>query len=87
MQFFPLILYFTLLKSNLPHQNTCASQETLQLVYMLLNVRPCFSPRVDHMGFVVDKVALGQVFSKHFGFPSHLLFPQYSILIHHQLLV
>jgi hypothetical protein len=23
----------------------------------------------DHVGFVVDKVALGQVFSEYFGFP------------------
>jgi hypothetical protein len=25
--------------------------------------------RAEHMGFVVDKVALGQVFSDYFGFP------------------
>jgi hypothetical protein len=29
-------------------------------------------PGSDHMGFVVDKVALGQVSSKYFGFPCHL---------------
>jgi hypothetical protein len=27
--------------------------------------------RVWQVGFVVDKVALGQVFSEHFGFPCH----------------
>jgi hypothetical protein len=26
-------------------------------------------PRSGHVGFVVDKVALGQVFSEYFGFP------------------
>jgi hypothetical protein len=28
-----------------------------------------FKPGSGHVGFVVDKVALGQVFSKYFGFP------------------
>jgi hypothetical protein len=31
--------------------------------------RPGFEPRSSHVGFVVDKVALGQVFSEYFGFP------------------
>jgi hypothetical protein len=30
-----------------------------------------FEPRSGHVGFVVDKVALGQVFSEYFGFPYH----------------
>jgi hypothetical protein len=29
-----------------------------------------------HVGFVVDKVALGQVFSEYFGFPCQSLFHQ-----------
>jgi hypothetical protein len=29
-----------------------------------------------HVGFVVDKVALGQVFSEYFGFPCQLSFQQ-----------
>jgi hypothetical protein len=33
------------------------------------------------MGFVVDKVAMGQVFSEYFGFPCQPLFHQ--ILHHH----
>jgi hypothetical protein len=37
-----------------------------------------FKPRSGHVGFVADKVALGQVFSEYFGFPCpfsfHLLF-------------
>jgi hypothetical protein len=28
-----------------------------------------FKPGSGHVGFVVDKVALGQVFSEYFGFP------------------
>jgi hypothetical protein len=32
--------------------------------------RPEFASR-QHVGFVVDKAALGQVFSKYFGFPCH----------------
>jgi hypothetical protein len=34
------------------------------------------------VGFVVDKVALGQVFSEYFGFPCHYLFHQ-LLLNHH----
>jgi hypothetical protein len=30
-----------------------------------------FEPRSGHTGFLVDKVALGQVFSEHFGFPAN----------------
>jgi hypothetical protein len=33
---------------------------------------PRFEPRSGHMGFVVDEVALGQVFSEYFGFPCQL---------------
>jgi hypothetical protein len=33
--------------------------------------RPGFAYR-QHVGFVVDKEALGQVFSEYFGFPFHL---------------
>jgi hypothetical protein len=31
--------------------------------------QPRFDPRSGQVGLVVDKVALGQVFSKYFGFP------------------
>jgi hypothetical protein len=38
--------------------------------------------QAEHVGFVVDKVALGQVFSEYFGFPCHSSFNQFlSILI------
>jgi hypothetical protein len=33
-----------------------------------------FEPRSGHVGFVVDKVALGQVFSDYFGFPCQFSF-------------
>jgi hypothetical protein len=33
-----------------------------------------FDPRSDHVGFVVDKVALGKVFSEYFGFPCQFSF-------------
>jgi hypothetical protein len=36
--------------------------------------RPGFQPGSGHIGFVVDKVALGQVFSEYFGFPSQFSF-------------
>jgi hypothetical protein len=33
-----------------------------------------FDPRPGHVGFVVDKVALGYVFYDYFGFPYHFSF-------------
>jgi hypothetical protein len=36
--------------------------------------------RIWQVGFVVDKVALGQVFSEYFGFPCQSLFHQ---ICHH----
>jgi hypothetical protein len=36
--------------------------------------RPGFEPRSGHVGFVVDKVALGQVFSEYFDFPCQCSF-------------
>jgi hypothetical protein len=36
--------------------------------------RPWFDPRSSHVGFVVDKVALGQVFYEYYGFPCQLSF-------------
>jgi hypothetical protein len=36
--------------------------------------RPWFEPWSGHMGFVVDKVALGQVFSEYFDFPYQFSF-------------
>jgi hypothetical protein len=37
---------------------------------------PRFDPRLSHVGFVVDKVALGQVFSENVGFPCQFSFHQ-----------
>jgi hypothetical protein len=37
--------------------------------------------RAEHVGFVVDKVALGQVSSEYFGFPCQSSFHQF--LQHH----
>jgi hypothetical protein len=38
--------------------------------------RPGFDPRSGHVGFVVDKAALGQVFSEYYGFPCQFSFHQ-----------
>jgi hypothetical protein len=37
-------------------------------------LRPGSEPRFGHVGFLVDRGALGQVFSKHFGFLCQFLF-------------
>jgi hypothetical protein len=39
--------------------------------------RPGFEPGSSHVGFVVDKVALGQVFSEYFGFPCQSSFHRF----------
>jgi hypothetical protein len=43
--------------------------------------RPGFKPGSANVRFVVDKVALGQVFSEYFGFPCQSSFHQ---LVHNQ---
>jgi hypothetical protein len=45
--------------------------------------RPGFDPRSGYVGFVVDKVALGQVFSEYFGFPCQSSFHR-LLYNHHQ---
>jgi hypothetical protein len=49
---------------------------------MLLTRRPEFEPRSGNVGFVVDKVALGQVFVEYFGFPCQFSFHR-LLHIHH----
>jgi hypothetical protein len=41
--------------------------------------RPAFDPGSVHVGFVVDKVALGQVLPEFFGFPLSISFHWCSI--------
>jgi hypothetical protein len=45
--------------------------------------RPGFDPRSNHVGFVVDIVALGQVFSEYFGSPCQFSFHR-LLHTHHQ---
>jgi hypothetical protein len=45
--------------------------------------RPRFDPRSFHVGFVVDKVTLGQVFSKYFGFPCQFSLHWLLHIYHH----
>jgi hypothetical protein len=45
--------------------------------------RPWFEPRSGHVGFVVDKVILGQVFSEYFGSPCQSSFHQLPHNHHH----
>jgi hypothetical protein len=44
---------------------------------------PGFEPRSGHGEFVVDKVALGQVFSEFFGFPCQFSFHRVLYIHHH----
>jgi hypothetical protein len=53
-----------------------------QLVASFPPRQPRFEPGPGHVGFVVDKAALRQVFSKYFGFPCQCTFHQ-SLHTHH----
>jgi hypothetical protein len=44
---------------------------------------PGFEPRSGPVGFVVDEVALGQVFSEYFGFPCQFSFHRLLHVHHH----
>jgi hypothetical protein len=47
-------------------------------------MRPGPEPGSGHVGFVVDKVALEQIFSEYFGFPCQFAFHR-LLYNHHQL--
>jgi len=48
--------------------------------------RPGIDSRQVHVEFVVDKVGMGQIFLKYFGFPLSVSFCQCSTLIHSSIL-
>jgi hypothetical protein len=48
----------------------------VETVKFVIPLRPRFDPGSGQVGFVVDKVALGQVFSEYFGFPCQSSFHQ-----------
>jgi hypothetical protein len=50
-----------------------------RLVVGLQPRRPGFDPGSVHVGFVMDKVTLGQVFPQYFGFPLSVSFQRCSI--------
>jgi hypothetical protein len=50
-----------------------------QLVVRLLRRRHVFDPGSAYVGFVVDKVALGQGFPEYFGLPQPISFRRCSI--------
>jgi hypothetical protein len=61
-----------------------AASELRRLVAGFLRQRSGFEPGSGHVGFVVDKVPPGQVFSEYFGFPCPSSFHQ-LLYNHHNL--
>jgi hypothetical protein len=58
-----------------------AAPQLKRLVAGFPPLRPGFDPGSGQVGFVVDKMALGQVFSEYFGFPCQSSFHRkFSIL-------
>jgi hypothetical protein len=45
--------------------------------------RPVYYPSSIHVGFMVDKLALGKVSSEYFGFPCQFSFPKPSTINYH----
>jgi hypothetical protein len=66
-----LKIYFNIIISAVPWPRLLAA--------CLPPRRPGFDPGSVHVGFVVDKVALGQVFSEHFSFPLSVSFHRCSV--------
>jgi hypothetical protein len=69
----------TLLQSKLYHSHTVSYIYTAapllkRLVAGFPPRRPGVEPGSGQVGFVVDKMALGQVFSEYFGFPCQSSF-------------
>jgi hypothetical protein len=70
--------------SFVPKMETEASKEMLIVLYGTVwchiledIIFISFKPGSSHVGFVVDKVAMAQVFSEYFGFPYQSLFHQF----------
>jgi hypothetical protein len=62
----------------------CLGRATVQASYASFPPgRPRFESRSGHVGFVVDKVALGQVFYEYFGFPCQFSFHRLLHIHHH----
>jgi hypothetical protein len=62
------------LKTCQPSSRNKAAPYLKRLVAGFPPRRPGFKPGSSHVGFVVDKVALEQVFSEYFGFPCLPIF-------------
>jgi hypothetical protein len=60
-----------------------AAPQLKRLVAGFASRRSGFKTGSSHVGFVVDKVALGQVFSEYFGFPCQSSFHQFLHNHHH----
>jgi hypothetical protein len=53
-----------------------AVQKLRRLVTAFSPLQPKFSPKLGHVGFVVDKVTLGQIYSEYFDFSWKFSFHQ-----------
>jgi hypothetical protein len=77
-------MYFTL---SVAQSITYANRAVLwlrRLVVGLCPRNPSFSPSSVHMGFVADKVALGQIFLRVLRFSFvNIIPPSFSIIIYH----
>jgi hypothetical protein len=62
-----------------------AGPKLRRLVTGFAQRRPGFEPGLGHVGFVVDKVALEQVFSEPFSFPCQFAFHRLLHNHHHHL--
>jgi hypothetical protein len=78
-----MALAFIYVETRIKIIESTMGENVISFINLTLKVpwRHGFDPRSGQVGFVVDKVALGRVFSEYFGFPCQSSFHQ--ILQHH----
>jgi hypothetical protein len=81
IEIFHCTVHYTGTPRSTQTSNTPCGRTIAQAVSSWLpTAAPGFELGSGQMGFVVDKVALGQVFSEYFGFPCQSSFHQFSII-------
>jgi hypothetical protein len=78
-----IVVCWNVFTEPLPSNALSKPVTILQSHLHLCNDVPLFKPGSGHVGSVVDKVALGQVFSEYFGFPCQSPFHQFLHNHHH----
>jgi hypothetical protein len=66
-----LYIFISLYRKYMLIKTGQTNERTPNTIFYFPPRRPGFNPGSGQVGFVVDKVAPGKVFSEYFGFPCH----------------